>query len=505
LAGLTLPWAVCAAAVVTTNLLLSGTRFATEVYRIQSDNPGPTVFICGGAHGNEPAGAIAAERIDHWPITQGGLIVVPRANVPALQAFKRYTPGLKTNVSNLNRNYPRAGKDEAPRGEQAEAIWKLVQETHPDWVLDLHEGYDFHQVNKKSVGSSIIPFTNQLAVAAADRMIAAVNRTIPDQDETVRFTRLGLPIDGSLARAVGEHLRVPAMIVETTFKLPLETRVQHHETVVHALLQHLGMMDTPPPAVALRGNEVRLTANSGGTSTIRVALYDGPGTGGQGPPNLMKRLNNAPHSTITAVSPDEIQSGVLTNFDVVIFAGGGGRDQATALGEHGRAEVCKFVADGGGYVGICAGAYLATSGFSWSLGLVNASTVSPKWQRGKGTVKLELTDAGARILGNREGLFDCRYVNGPIIKAGTIQDLPPYETLASFRSELAENGAPAGLMVDSPAIFVSAFQKGRVVCISPHPEQTTGLEDFVPRAVAWTVVKEVTYERNHGKKDIKAE
>jgi glutamine amidotransferase-like uncharacterized protein len=213
----------------------------------------------------------------------------------------------------------------------------------------------------------------------------------------------------------------------------------------------------------------------------------------------MEQLNNAPHFSITPVSPDEIRSGSLTNFDVVIFGGGGGRNQAEALGEHGRAEVRKFVADGGGYVGICAGAYLATSGFSWSLGLVNACTVSPKWQRGEGTVKLELTDAGAQILGSREGSFDCRYADGPIVKAGIVQDLPAYETLAVFRSELAENGAPAGLMTGSPAIFASTFQKGRVVCISPHPEQTSGLEDFVPRALKWIASKENTTETNHVK------
>lgn len=236
---------------VTTNWLLPGTRFATEVYSVESGRPGPTVFICGGKHGNAPAGAIAAERMQHWPLNLERRVIVPRANVPALQAFRRYTPNLETNLSNLNRNYPRAGHDEPPRGEQTEAIWRLIQETQPDWVLDLHEGYDFHQVNKKSVGSSIIPFTNHLALEAADLMIAAVNRIIPDTEPHAKFTRLGLPIDGSLARAVGERLHRPAMIIETTFKLPLATRVQHHETAVHALLEHLGMMDAPPPRVAL--------------------------------------------------------------------------------------------------------------------------------------------------------------------------------------------------------------------------------------------------------------
>lgn len=475
---------------VTTNLLLAGTRFATEVYFVQSGNPGPTVFICGGMHGNEPAGAVAAERMQHWPLARGNLVIVPRANMPALRAFRRHTPGLSSDVSNLNRNYPRAGRDEPPRGEQAQAIWRLVQETRPDWVLDLHEGHDFHLVNKKSVGSSIIPFTNQPALAAADIMVAAVNRTIPDTDEKARFARLGLPIDGSLARASGEHLKVPAMIIETTFKLPLATRVRHHETAVYALLEHLGMMEGPPPVVGIRECETNfLGAPLRESPHIRVALYCGPGDAGQEAAKALERAITIPGAVISQVSPDEIRCGCLTNFDVAIFGGGAGRSLGEALGEEGRAAVRKFVGNGGGYVGICAGAYLATSGFPWSLGLLNAITISPQWQGGEGTVKLELTPAGAQILGQRQSVVECRYINSPIIKPGNVQDLPPYETLAVFRSELAENGTPPGVFLDSPAIVAGRFMQGRVVCISPHPEQTAALVDLVPKAVEWTVMK----------------
>ena len=102
-----------------------------------------------------------------------------------------------------------------------------------------------------------------------------------------------------------------------------------------------------------------LTAHS---AKIKIALYKGPGTGGNGPPDLLKQLNatNAPTSLVE-ITPDEIRAGALTNFDVVIFAGGSGSQEAKAIGEEGRAEVEKFVGHGGGYIGICAGAYLATA------------------------------------------------------------------------------------------------------------------------------------------------
>jgi predicted deacylase len=467
------------AGTIVTNVLLAGTRFETPCYLHDSGLAGPTVMIVGGAHGNEPAGAAAAESIRHWPITAGKLVVIPRANVPGLTANTRRISGLATNLSDLNRNYPRAGREESARGDVATAIWNVALAHQPTWLFDLHEGYDFHQLNEKSVGSSVIAASDLQSQTAATVMLTAVNDTITNPP--LKFVRRGPPIDGSLARAASEHLKIPAMTVETTSKQDLSRRVAQHETMMRAFLTHVEMLPAREAAPVARA------ANS--SSAIRIALYKGPGTGGAGPVNLMKRLDDGDETTITEVTPEQIGAGVLTNYDVAIFAGGSGSKQAEALGEAGRAAVQEFVGHGGGYIGICAGAYLATSGYSWSLKLINAKTVSPKWRRGRGDVKLELTHAGKAILGERQGQFDVRYANGPIIQPADQTNLPPFTTLAWFRSELAENDTPAGVMVNSPAIFAAAYQRGLVVCVSPHPEQTAGLEDFIPQAVKWVVGK----------------
>ncbi|MFM8468785.1 MAG: hypothetical protein ACKODH_02260 [Limisphaerales bacterium] len=44
-------------------------------------------------------------------------------------------------------------------------------------------------------------------------------------------------------------------------------------------------------------------------------------------------------------------------------------------------------------------------------------------------------------------------------------------------------------MVNSPAIVAGNCGKGRVLVSSPHPEQTPGLEHFVPKAVRWVAGK----------------
>lgn len=454
-------------------ILASNTPFATEYYILDSGQPGPTVFIGAGAHGNEPAGAAAAEAILQWRIIRGRMVVVPRANVPALKAGKRYTPGVSKGETNLNRNYP-ANRSGVARGTPAREIWALLLQQQPDWVLDLHEGHDFHQVNSNSVGSTIIATTNARAATAARLMLRAVNNTIPEAKRKFVHRRMGA--SGMLARAAADHLDIPAMILETTSKRPLAERVRQHEIMVSCLLRHLGML-----AVEAADHD-----SAAARPPVRVALYHGPGTGGAGPPNLLKRLHCPPQFTIANLTPAQIRGGALTNHDVVIFAGGSASKQAEAIGEDGRQTVRRFVEQGGGYIGICAGAYLATSGpAATRLNLVDAVTVSPRWKRGRGNVELELTDAGLRVIGDPAGRFAVRYVNGPIVKPAGREDLPDYEPLAWFRTELAQNNTPVGVMVNSPAIFAGPFGRGRAVCVSPHPEQTDGLDHLVPRLVLW--------------------
>ena len=468
---------------VVVKILLPHTRYATRYYIIESGLKGPTVMIVGGVHGDEPAGALAAEVIRHWTIKSGRLVVIPAANIPALAADRRLTPELGEERNNLNRNFPLSAEADAAaaRGDQAQAIWQVARASQPDWLVDLHEGVDFHRLNPGSTGGSIIASPLAPAPAVANELIATVNGMITHHE--LDFVHLSPPVDGSLARAAGEHLHIPSLIIETTRKDPLELRVRQQEVIVHGLLAHLGMVPV----------ERNVTVTPGPLDLAPIitppklvaALYHGPGTGGNGPPNLLKRFNAGVETSLTEVSPQEIGAGVLTNFDAVIFAGGSGSRQAAALGAAGQAQVREFVAKGGGYIGICGGAYLALCGKEGRLRLINAIPLSSQWRRGRATLKWELTMAGTGVFGSVKAPGEVLYHNGPVVGPAKEASLTPYEPLAFFRTETAQNNTPAGIMVDSPAIFAAAFQKGRVVCISPNPEQTAGLENIVPEAVAW--------------------
>ena len=236
-----------------------------------------------------------------------------------------------------------------------------------------------------------------------------------------------------------------------------------------------------PPALLLA---LLLLPALASAAPIRVALYDDAGSHGKGVPNVGKILADPAVFTVTIFKAADLP-GALQEKDVVIFTGGSGSKQGHAIGEAGRLEVQRFVREGGGYVGICAGAYLACSKFSWSLGLLDAQTVSSKWRRGVGPVQIELTPEGQKLAGLPAERHEVRYANGPILKPAGRTDLAPYTPLAFFRTELAENNSPVGVMVDSPAFVRGQFGQGRVFISSPHPEATPGLEPAIERATRW--------------------
>ncbi|MCB1062656.1 MAG: ThuA domain-containing protein [Verrucomicrobiae bacterium] len=220
---------------------------------------------------------------------------------------------------------------------------------------------------------------------------------------------------------------------------------------------------------------------------IRVALYVDAGTG-DSREKVVEALGTDAAISVTRLKAAEIQTGKLKDFDVLIHPGGSGSKQGKCLAEKGRTEIRNFVSRGGGYVGFCAGAYLATNDYDWSLHLIDAKVVDRKhWARGNGPVQVQLSPAGRDLLGVEEDEVTIHYAQGPLLARREWADpkMPAYESLGLFASEMAEKGAPSGIMVGTTAIARVDFGKGRVFCFSPHPEMTEGLAAFVPRAIRW--------------------
>ena len=194
---------------VTVGHLMEGTDRETPVYEIDSGASGPTAMVFGGLHGNEVSGYRAAEAMAGWTVDAGTLVVVPWANVRAIEAHERRGP-----EGDLNRQFP-AG--EAPPTELARAIWETVTDHDPDVVLDLHRSRGILGTHAKWVGQAVYPTAPGMDDAEA--VVEAVNdEVVPTTMPYHRFLVSG-PLTGGapmLVHKVGAELERPGYIVETT-------------------------------------------------------------------------------------------------------------------------------------------------------------------------------------------------------------------------------------------------------------------------------------------------
>ena len=218
---------------------------------------------------------------------------------------------------------------------------------------------------------------------------------------------------------------------------------------------------------------------------IRVAVFEGDGVG-KSVDDLLATLA-ADRFHVCRLTPQQMIDGALADVDVLVHPGGSGSRQGKALSEQGRDAVRDYVSGGGGFLGICAGSYLATNDYTWSLNLVDAKVVDRRhWARGKGTVQLQFSVTGSSFFEVPEQI-DLYYGQGPLLARREWDDpkVPNYESLAIYRGEIAKNGAPKGIMPGTSAIVRTRFGSGHVFCFSPHPELTKGRGNMIVKAVDW--------------------
>jgi len=220
-----------------------------------------------------------------------------------------------------------------------------------------------------------------------------------------------------------------------------------------------------------------------------------------------------------------------SSFDVLVIPGSG-RPYVDAADPRWRAAVRDFVADGGGYMGICGGANLASMGFRerWNVNAVlNVSTLGianvwvndqqrqewqylwkANWEMGMPPVDVSIVDSGHPVFAGWYGMRrSMRYGGGPgMVPAGAGCEMcGPVVPLAVYAEEPMEV-APlhfwrwrggweiaANVTTDvrgQYAAVASTFGNGRVALFGPHPEKPTWfgghVEEFPvrPRAGPFT-------------------
>lgn len=212
--------------------IAAGTAYATPMYIIDSGVSGPVVMIVGGVHGNEPAGYTAAGKVKDWDIKKGKLIVLPKANKKAVQNKTRTYNG------NLNRDFPQSS-NESCDNTLSKSIYAAVKKYDVDWLMDMHEGYNYTKISD-SVGQSLIYYPTTTTKTMASAIVSKLNSGISTSYK--KFSQFRYPVKGSLARASAQYLGVRAFIFETCDNPSLSVRVNYHLKAADTLLSRLGVI-----------------------------------------------------------------------------------------------------------------------------------------------------------------------------------------------------------------------------------------------------------------------
>ena len=216
----------------TTVTIAAGTTYATPMYIIDSGVSGPVVMIVGGVHGNEPAGYTAAGKVKDWDIKKGKLIVLPQANKKAVENKTRTYNG------DLNRDFPQSSKESCDN-TLSKSIYAAVKSYDVDWLMDMHEGYNYTKISD-SVGQSLIYYPTTTTKTMASAIVSKLNSGISTSYK--KFSLFRYPVEGSLARASGQYLGVHAFIFETSDNPSLSVRVNYHLKAADTLLSRLGVI-----------------------------------------------------------------------------------------------------------------------------------------------------------------------------------------------------------------------------------------------------------------------
>jgi len=220
---------------------------STKIYTFESNKPGPTILIVAGTHGNEPAAShyfsnfVNASYKFNFKPKSGKIIIIPRVNDCALKLNMRSTPL----IGDINRKYYKYNKvNEIVNRETNginQQIMKIIDTNKIDFVLDFHEGYDFHNMNMNSLGSTITYTKDNTGKAKkfGEYIVEKLNETIDDVKK--KFTLLDCnykPIKGTLLDYLSD-LNISGILIETSGQnniQPLKVRLEQIDLIFNTFL-----------------------------------------------------------------------------------------------------------------------------------------------------------------------------------------------------------------------------------------------------------------------------
>lgn len=209
-----------------------------SLHVFDAEEPGPTVLMQAGIHGDEIAGVHALSELLEEGVRprRGRLLVVPVMNPPAYRARLRAAPG----GLDLNRQFP--GDASAPEREKqlARMFMDLVLEERPALVCTLHE-------STKRFDPKVVPSFGQTLVYGVDPMPPILGRAIERLNASKRsddelWAPQFYPVATSSTEVIVDAVGCIGVCVETWMGFPEARRIEMQREVVRILLDEMQVL-----------------------------------------------------------------------------------------------------------------------------------------------------------------------------------------------------------------------------------------------------------------------
>jgi glutamine amidotransferase-like uncharacterized protein len=217
----------------------------------------------------------------------------------------------------------------------------------------------------------------------------------------------------------------------------------------------------------------------------KIAIYISDGVTSNTINVWLKHFKSGLVKNLSVLKAGDFIYDTLKQYDCIILPGGSGSKICNTLEWVGRAALMTYVKNGGKVLGVCAGAYALSSGYEWSLGLINYELADKEnAHRGETNMSFKVTDEGKKLLKIKEDtLPGIYYHNGPVWKR-FVEGFPVEENvLMTFTEDIYSENGTSGQVVDTPAAVHTRYGEGHVVAISPHFEKSPGYEYIIRNVI----------------------
>lgn len=208
----------------------------------------------------------------------------------------------------------------------------------------------------------------------------------------------------------------------------------------------------------------------------------------------------------TLLGAKQIERGFLQGYDVLIFPGGDEVWTMRTLGKNARNEVVQFVHNGGGYIGICAGGFLAqkspyaaypsTKDF---FGLANAKTPNtPPNVWNIGPIIQRIIKPNHPVMFGYSGFNEALFYGGPTFDVGG--DVKVLATLHEIKPEgMVSSPEIYKKMKNNAEVITTNYGKGKVVLFGSHPELAPDNNGMLHNTIFYVTSEEINQPRTPSK------